>query len=195
MPGNSRICAAAYAVLAVSLSVDPLRAKHHECHEHASEPHDAWLMQNYRFTGPPPPGSVVAVDPVVSDLQQIQYTLLSVMRRAKLDYDYEASLAAAEQAAANAQVIGVITERLKSAAAPTPAVKTAPEPADLNGPAYSIALKDHTVLFATAYWTDGLMLHFLTRQGAHVQIRLDLVDLDLSVKLNRQRNLEFKLPQ
>jgi hypothetical protein len=152
-------------------------------------------MKNYHFTGPPAPGSVAAVDPVVSDLRQIQYTLLSVMRQAKLDYDYEASLAAAEQAAANAQVIGVITERLKSAAAPMPAAKTAPDETRLDGPIYSIALKDHTVLFATVYWTDGLMLHFLTRQGAHVQIRLDLVDLDLSVKLNREKNLEFKLPQ
>jgi hypothetical protein len=195
MPGNTRICAVAYAVLAASLSVNTLTAKHHECHEHASEPHDAWMMQNYRFIGPPPPGSVAPVDPVVSDLRQIQYNLLSVMRQAKLDYDYEASLAAAQQAAANAQVIGVITERLKSAAAPLPAAKPAPDQTELSGPAYSIALKDHTVLFATVYWSDGLMLHFLTRQGAHVQIRLDLVDLDLSVKLNHERNLEFKLAQ
>jgi hypothetical protein len=156
-------------------------------------------MKNYHFTGPPPPAPFVPADPVVSDLRQIQNTLLSIMRKANYGEDYETALAAAAQAAANAQLIGVITERLESAAAPKAApktaAKTAPDETELNGPIYSIALKDHSVHFAAAYWTDSLMLHYLTPQGTHVQIRRDLVDFDLSARLNREKNLEFRLPE
>jgi hypothetical protein len=158
-------------------------------------------MKNYNFTGPPPPVPYVPADPVVSELRQIQNTLLSIMRKADFGEDYEAALAAAAQAAQNAQLIGVITERLEMAKAAkanlqsAAIAKTAAEDAEPNIPIYLIASKDHTIHFAAAYWRDGLMLHYMTRQGTHVQIRLDLVDLDLSTRLNRERNLEFRLPQ
>jgi hypothetical protein len=38
------------------------------------------------------------------------------------------------------------------------------------------------------------MLNYVTLQGVHVMVRLDLVDRDLSRDLNRQRNVEFRLP-
>jgi hypothetical protein len=113
------------------------------------------------------------------------------MRKANFGQDYEAALAAAAQAAANAQLIGVITERLESATA----AKTTADETKSDTPTYLIALKDHTIVLASAYWTDKLMLHYMTPQGAHVQIRLDLVDVDLSTRLNREKNLEFNLPQ
>jgi hypothetical protein len=156
-------------------------------------PRDAWMMKNYNFTGPPPPGSIAPTDPVVSDLRQIQSTLFSIMRRAVFNEDYEAALAAAEQAAATTQLIGTINERLAAAAAakaPTEDVKT-----NAAAPVYAIALKDHTIATAAAYWTDALMLHYMTLGGAHVQVRLDLVDRALSTKLNRMKDLEFTLPK
>src|SRR5262245_52078079 len=158
-----------------------------------SEPRDAWLMKNYRFTGPPPRDSIKPTDPVVFELRQIQNTLLSIIRKADFAENYEAALAAASQAAANAQAIGAIAERLESAAA----AKAIADEAKSDNPTliYSIALKDHTVESATAYWTDRLMLHYMTREGAHVQVRLDLVDRSLSTKLNRMKNLEFSLPE
>ena len=149
------------------------------------------MMKNYHFTGPPPPVSTVPADPVLSELRQIQNTLLSIMRKADFGEDYEAALAAAAQAAANAQLIGAITARQESAAA----AKTIAEETRSSAPVYAIALKDHSILFASVYWADHLMLHYLTRQGAHVQIRRDLVDIDLTTRLNREKNLEFKLPQ
>ena len=47
--------------------------------------HDAWLMQNYHFTGPPPPREVKPIDPVLIELQQIQSTVRTILGRAKFD--------------------------------------------------------------------------------------------------------------
>jgi hypothetical protein len=159
----------------------------------SAAPRDAWMMKNYHFTGPPAPGSIQPVDPVVSELRQIQNTVLSIMRKTDFGEDYEGALAAAAQAAANAQLIGVITERLQ---APPPAPILAEE-AKPNPPApiYYLAFKDRTVESVAAYWTDGQMLHYMTPQGSHVQIRLGLVDRPLSNRLNRMRNVEFSLPE
>jgi hypothetical protein len=156
-------------------------------------PHDAWLMQNYRFTGPPPPDELRPVDPVLTELREIQSTVRTILRRAKSEGDYEAALAAAAQAAANAQLTGAITERQQAAQAAKSA-KSATDEAQSPAPFVLIALKDKTIYAATAYWVDGLMLNYVTLQGVHVMVRLDLVDRDLSRDLNRQRNVEFRLP-
>ena len=58
-----------------------------------------------------------------------------------------------------------------------------------------IALKDKTINAAKSYWVDGPMLNYITLQGVHVIVRLDLVDRGLSRDLNRQRNVEFRLPE
>jgi hypothetical protein len=156
----------------------------------ATEPRDAWLMQNYRFTGPPAPSSA-PVDPVLSDLQQVQSMLLSIMRKADFWGDWEGAIVAGSQAAGNAQLMGSIRERLQAAAA----AKAAAEGSTADVPIYSIAFKDRSIVSAIAYWTDALMLHYITPQGAHVQVRLDLVDWDLSMRINRAKNLDFRLPQ
>jgi hypothetical protein len=155
-------------------------------------PRDSWLMQNYRFTGPPAPGSVRPTDPVVSELQRIQNAVVSIMHQAKSVEDYGTALAAAAQAAANAEAIGAITERRESLAARG---KTAEAQSDAPSPTYLIALQDHTVETATSYWSDGRMLHYLTPQGAHVQVRLDLVDRGLSTRLNREIHPDFRMPE
>jgi hypothetical protein len=156
--------------------------------------HDAWLMQNYRFTGPPPPDELGPVDPVLTELREIQSTVRTILRRAKLEGDYAAALAAAAQAAANAQLIGAITEQQQAAQAAKSA-KSATGEAQSPAPFFLIALKDKTIDAATAYWVAGLMLNYVTLQGVHVIVRLDLVDRDLSRDLNRQRNVEFRLPE
>ena len=60
---------------------------------HAQLPpgHDAWLMQNYRFTGPPPPGEVrPAADPL-SEIREVQSTVRFIMRQAEFEGDYRGS--------------------------------------------------------------------------------------------------------
>src|SRR5258705_9505609 len=75
---------------------------------------DNWLMQNYRFAGPPAPGEIRPTDPVISELQEIQNTTMAILRKANFAGDYEAALAAAAQAMANAQLRGTINQRLQA---------------------------------------------------------------------------------
>ena len=80
------------------------------CHAQLPPAHDAWLMQNYRFTGPPPPGEArPAVDPL-SEIREVQSTVRFIMRQAEFEGDYEDALVAAAQAVANAQLMGGILE-------------------------------------------------------------------------------------
>lgn len=169
---------------------------------HAQLPpgHDAWLMQNYRFTGPPPPGEVrPPVDPL-GQIREIQSTVRFMMRQAEFEGDYEAALAAAAQAVANAQWMGAIIEHRQAvqasqAAQAVQAAKSATEEAQPPAPFFLIALKDKTINAAAAYWVDGPMLNYITQPGVHVIVRLDLVDRGLSRELNRQRNVELRLPE
>ena len=165
-----RACAALLAAAGISLAQpSPLR--------------DAWLMQNYRFTGPPPAGEIRPAEPPGAELQEIQNTVLAILRKSNFAGDFEAALAAAWQAATNVQLRTALAER-------PPAASTAPTPA-----IYLVALKDQTIQAATSYWVAGPMLNYITLQGAHEQVRLDLVDRGFSSELNRQRNLEFRLPE
>jgi VWFA-related protein len=155
-----------------------------------SKPRAPWLMQNYRFTGPPSASELRAIDPVVFELRQIQNTVLAILRKTDFAKDYEAALAAAAQATANAQLIGSLTERQHPLTTGTTAT-TALEP---TPPIYLIALKDKTIDAATSYWVEGFVLNYITLQGAHVIVRLDLVDRNFSRELNRQRGQEFRVP-
>jgi hypothetical protein len=143
--------------------------------------HDAWLMKNYHFTGPPPAGR--PTDPVVSDLREIQNALMSMLRTARYEGDYETAFYLAQQAAANAQTLGTIEQGLAAQAKPGPQQAAAPEAA----PVFTIAFKDRTTESALRYWSDGAMLHYITTHGAHVQVRMDLVDVALSERINQGR--------
>jgi hypothetical protein len=59
---------------------------------------------------------------------------------------------------------------------------------------YLIAFKDHTIFSAFAYWVDGDTLHYVTAQRVHNQASVSLVDRELTAKLNRNHNMQVKLP-
>jgi endonuclease YncB( thermonuclease family) len=59
---------------------------------------------------------------------------------------------------------------------------------------FLIALKDHTIFPAVAYWVDGDTLNYITVQGAKNSVSLDLVDRDFSKQINQERRVEFGLP-
>ena len=65
----------------------------------------------------------------------------------------------------------------------------APEP-----PHYYIALKDHHVYLAVAYWVDGETLHYVLPGNTHNQVSVSLVDRDLMQRLNRESGTEVRLP-
>jgi hypothetical protein len=60
---------------------------------------------------------------------------------------------------------------------------------------YLIALRDHTVVQALGYWMEGSTLHYVSAEHTLNQVSIDLVDRDLSQRLNDERGLEFRLPQ
>src|SRR5579872_4225879 len=108
------------------------------------EPSDAWLMQNYRFAEPPAPGEIKQVSPTVAQLQEIQNTMLNIMRKANFAGDYEAALAAAAQATANARLIGVLTGELKPGPVEPPR-GAADDRAKPEPPVYLIAFKNQKI--------------------------------------------------
>ena len=63
-----------------------------------------------------------------------------------------------------------------------------------ENPTYLIAFTDHTIYAAVAYWLEGNTLHYVTNQNTHNQVSLDLVDRELSNRLNRERSVDFRLP-
>lgn len=61
-------------------------------------------------------------------------------------------------------------------------------------PYYLIAFKDHTIYSAVAYYTEGDTLHYFTSGNVHNQVSVSLVDRELTERLNRERNVEVRLP-
>lgn len=59
---------------------------------------------------------------------------------------------------------------------------------------FLIAMKDHTIFPAVAYWVEGDTLNYITVQGVKNSASLDLVDRDFSKQINKERNVEFGLP-
>lgn len=68
-------------------------------------------------------------------------------------------------------------------------------PNDEQPTIYLIAMTDHTILPAIAYWVEGDTLAYITTDGNQNRISLALVDRDFSKKLNDDRRVEFKLPK
>ena len=56
-----------------------------------------------------------------------------------------------------------------------------------------IALKDSKVYTALAYWVQGETLHYITPDGIHNQVSLELVDRRISARLNAGRLVELML--
>lgn len=56
-----------------------------------------------------------------------------------------------------------------------------------------LLLKDNTGYLATDYWLEGTQLHCLTLDGEHKVAPLGRLDLNETVRLNRERNVEIVL--
>ena len=78
-----------------------------------------------------------------------------------------------------------------TAVPPAPQANAAP---DDQPTVFLIALRDHTILPAVAYWVQGDTLNYVTIQGAQNHVSLALVDRDFSKQLNSERNVPFRLP-
>jgi hypothetical protein len=56
-------------------------------------------------------------------------------------------------------------------------------------------MRDSSIFATVGYWVVGDTLNYLTRDGSHNRASLDLVDRELSQRLNDERRVEFKLPK
>lgn len=90
-------------------------------------------------------------------------------------------------------------------AQPAPAAEPAPHGviidfADVDAAAtpepthYYIALKDHHIYLAVAFWVEGETLHYFLPGNTHNQVSLSLVDYALTERLNRESGTEVRLP-
>jgi hypothetical protein len=73
-------------------------------------------------------------------------------------------------------------------------VQGQPTVADDQPTVYLIAMRDHTIFPAVAYWVEGDTLNYITTQGGHNRATLAAVDREFSKQLNDERHVEFRLP-
>lgn len=73
-------------------------------------------------------------------------------------------------------------------------VRRQPAP-DVQPTIYLLAFKDHNIIPALGYWMEGNTLHYVSVEHSLNQASLDLIDRDLSQRLNDERGVEFKLPK
>lgn len=62
-------------------------------------------------------------------------------------------------------------------------------------PIYLIAMKDGVIRAAASYWVNGQTLHYVTMEHLEKQVPLSEIDRGLSQQLNRERRVQFQLPQ
>lgn len=60
---------------------------------------------------------------------------------------------------------------------------------------YLLAFRDHNIVPALGYWMEGNTLHYVSVEHSLNQVSIDLIDRDLSQRLNDERGVEFKLPK
>jgi hypothetical protein len=69
------------------------------------------------------------------------------------------------------------------------------QPLSASGERYLLAFKDHSVYSAVAYWVDGDTLHYFTTGNVHNQASMSLLDRELTVRLNKELGIDFRLPE
>ena len=68
-----------------------------------------------------------------------------------------------------------------------------PRASAYDGELTVIALQAGSALLATRYWIEGTDLHCVSQDGAEQNVPLALVDLQQTVKVNQERNVDFSL--
>lgn len=76
----------------------------------------------------------------------------------------------------------------------TQKVATTPGIQDDISRLFLFALKDGTILAASAYWVDGDTVHYITNSGVKNSFSLALVNRKLSERLNAGNSVQFGLP-
>ena len=70
-----------------------------------------------------------------------------------------------------------------------------PEEGKYEQPLYLLAFKDGSIRAVLAYWVQGTALYYVTMDHEQKQSPLASIDRELSDRLNRERNVDFRLPR
>jgi len=76
---------------------------------------------------------------------------------------------------------------------PTQAAQ-APQAQKYEEPLYLLAMRDGSIHAVLAYWADGPSVRYVTMDHEQKQTPLTSIDRALSERLNRERNVTFRLP-
>ena len=116
-------------------------------------------------------------------------------------YDRNYGLAPAPSVPAQQPPPTIIVFPPPAPAAPPPApAPAAPAPSAGNtgarqgSPIYLIALKNHSIHAAISYSVENNVLHYVDLDRAAKDVPLDQLDRPLTIELNRQRRVPFRLP-
>lgn len=148
-----------------------------------------WMRQGYHYTKPdltPRPPEGTRAEDILAQLADIQNTTLAILRKSNFSGDWDIALGAAMEARANAGMMALVGSNVAQAGMPE--AKTA------AATFYLLAFKNETVQVAQAYWMQDNTLHYIDRQGKKAQAPLASLDVPFTMELNRQRNVEFRLP-
>ncbi len=81
-------------------------------------------------------------------------------------------------------------EIISAPAAPAPPTQST----KYEEPLYLIASHDGTIRAVLAYWVEGMTVHYVTMDHQQREMPLTSIDRPLSDRLNRERNVTFRLP-
>jgi hypothetical protein len=68
------------------------------------------------------------------------------------------------------------------------------QPSPYRQPVYKIALQDHRIISALAYWVKDGIFHYVTTDHEMKELPISAVDRRFSEQLNRDLGLSFRLP-
>jgi hypothetical protein len=88
----------------------------------------------------------------------------------------------------------IVNGHLQSTEPPVPAERACPQLQQADPVQFFIAMKDGWVVLAAGYWVQERTLHYITLEGAHNIVSLDLVDRARSAMLNKGGRAPFLLP-
>ena len=88
----------------------------------------------------------------------------------------------------------IVNGHFQSTEPPVPAERACPQLQQADPVQFFIAMKDGWVMLAAAYWVHERTLHYITLEGTHNMVSLDLVDRARSAMLNKGGRAPFLLP-
>ena len=133
-----------------------------------------WL-ENFHHAEIPQAPVTPTPTPLTGRVEDLLHETTSAARQARRADNFFAAAEVGREARFNAALLAALTQR--------PAA-----------PLFLFALKDQTIRAASFYVVEGNTLRYFTPDGKAAEVPLDSLDRALTERLNRERNVEVRLP-